>query len=148
MLVLAAGDISFELRIAGYQYPSEATADYDCNWLMIEGNVKHPRGNWQFLDPSLLTYEVAELAGWLEEIPAKANRDSTCDFTEPNLSFEVLDDFKTRILRVSFALESLPPWAKRGEDACIEFPVNELDLIAAATALREQLSQYPQRGPR
>jgi hypothetical protein len=35
----------FEMRIAGYQFPHLETADYDSNWLIIAGEVIHPKGS-------------------------------------------------------------------------------------------------------
>jgi hypothetical protein len=90
MRLTISGDISVEIRIAGYQYPAEEIAEYDSNWLIIEGVVMHPRGNWRFLDPSLLTYEVSRLADWLDAVATSANTKLTCEFIEPNLKFEVL----------------------------------------------------------
>src|SRR5262245_17587543 len=129
---LEADDVHFELRIAGYQFPDDATSDYDSNWLVVEGSVRHPRGGWLFRDPSLLTYEVARLADWLEAVAAGAESQPWCGFIEPNLSFEVAGEGATRVLRVAFAVEALPPWANFGEHVSVEFPVTGLDLISAA----------------
>jgi hypothetical protein len=145
---LAVGDMAFELRIVGYQFPDEATADYDSNWLLIEGAVQHPRGGWRFRDPSLLTYEVAKLADWLEAAAEGAEPEPWCAFIEPNLSFEIIGEGVDRALRLSFAIEALPPWAKRGEDVYIDFPLSELDLAAAVASLRRQLLEFPQRAER
>lgn len=137
-----------EVRIAGYQFPGNATADYDSNWLIVEGTVRHPRGNWTFRDPSLLTYEVARLADWLEAVATGTEPTQWCGFIEPNLSFEVTPERDGRVLRVSLALEAKPPWAERGEEVHIEFPLNRIDLRSAAASLRSQLSAFPQRAER
>jgi hypothetical protein len=145
---LAWDDMAFELRIVGYQFPDQETADYDSNWLLIEGAVQHPRGGWRFRDPSLLTYEVARLADWLEAAADGTQLQPWCAFIEPNLSFEVVGHGVGRALRVSFAIEALPPWAKRGEDVHIDFPFSEMDLVAAVASLRQQLSEFPKRAER
>jgi hypothetical protein len=137
-----------EVRIAGYQFPGNATADYDSNWLVIEGTVRHPRGAWTFRDPGLLTYEVARLADWLDAVAAGTEATPWCAFIEPNLSFDVSSESADRVLRMSFALEALPPWAETGEEIYIEFPVNRVDFRAAAASLRSQLSSFPQRAER
>ena len=144
-MFLTAPNISFELNIAGYQFPAEETADYDSNWLVMKGVVVHPRGNWQFLDPLLLTYEVSRLADWLDALDQMPNSESTLAFIEPNLEFALLTSAETSVLRIAFALESRPPWVEVGEDWHIDFPIRGLDLTAAATSLRQQLSLYPQR---
>ncbi len=145
---LATGDMALELRIAGYQFPGAATALYDSNWLVIEGAVQHPRGNWRFRDPSLLTYEVTQLADWLEAVAAGAEAKPYCGFIEPNLSFEVVGTGATRQLRVSFAIEARPPWANREEEVYVEFPLREPELKAAVASLRRQLQDFPQRAER
>ncbi len=145
---LAVGDVAIELQIGSYQFPDENTADYDSNWLLIEGAVLHPRGGWRFLDPCLLTYEVAKLAGWFEATAKGIAAEPWCAFIEPNLSFDVVGDGMDRALRLSFAIEALPPWAKRGEDVHIDFPLSQLDLAAASASLRRQLLEFPQRAER
>jgi hypothetical protein len=145
---LEAGDVWFELRVAGYQFPDNATADYDSNWLVIEGAVRHPRGEWQFRDPSLLTYEVARLADWLETVAAGTEPEPWCRFIEPNLRFELVGEGAARVLRISFAIEALPPWAKVGDDVSVEFPVGESEIASAVRSLRQQLRASPQRAER
>jgi hypothetical protein len=145
---LAGRDARFELRIAGYQFPGDATSDYDSNWLVVEGSVRHLRGKWRFRDPCLLTYEVARLAGWLEAVAAGTEPEPWCGFIEPNLSFEVAGAGLGRMLRVSFALEARPRWAGADEDVSVEFPLSTLDLGPAVASLRAQLREYPQRAER
>src|SRR5205085_2191673 len=88
--------------------------------------------------------EVAQLADWLEAIAAGTEPGPWCGFIEPNLSFEVAGGGEARVLRVSFAAESRPPWAKSGS-AQVEFPVTGLDLGSAVVSLRQQLQQWPER---
>jgi hypothetical protein len=145
---LSGRDVRFELRIAGYQFPGDATSDYDSNWLVVEGAVRHPRGDWRFRDPSLLTYEVARLADWLEAVAAGAESQAWCGFIEPNLSFEVVGGGEGRVLRVSFAIEARPRWASADEDVSVEFPLATLDLGPAVASLRAQLREFPQRAER
>jgi hypothetical protein len=145
---LTSDNLAFELRIVGYQFPDEQTADYDSNWLLVEGAVQHPRGDWRFRDPSMLTYEVAKLADWLEAAADGTEPEPWCAFIEPNLSFEVVGEGADRALRVSFAIEALPHWAKPGEEVYIDFPFSDLDLPTAVASLRQQLSAFPQRAER
>jgi hypothetical protein len=144
----AVGNVAFELRVTGYQFPNNATAEYDSNWLIITGSVQHPRGDWRFSDPSLLTYEVARLADWLEAVAVGTEPQPWCGFIEPNLSFEVAGTSAGRVLRVSFGCESRPPWSTRDQEVVVEFPVAGLDLGAAVGSLRRQLRDFPQRAQR
>ena len=48
---LSSGDVLFELRIVGYEFLDGT--DGSLNWLLIEGTVRHPHGNWVFRHPSL-----------------------------------------------------------------------------------------------
>jgi len=145
------GEIFFELRIAGYQFPSMETVEYDSNWLMIQISVSHPKGNWASTDPCLLTYEVAQLADWLQAIHDGESVEPVIRFIEPNLEFHLTKtaDGGNKALCVFFQLESRPPWAKAtavGErDLWVEFDLTEIDLAAASRQLREQLQQFPQR---
>jgi hypothetical protein len=140
--------MALELRVVGYQFPDDPTSEYDSNWLVIEGRVSHPRGDWSFRDPCLLTYEASQLADWLEAVAADREERPWAGFIEPNLSFEVVAAGDERALRVSFAIEAHPPWSPRSEAAFIEFPVEELDIAGAVKAWREQLRQFPKRAER
>jgi len=142
--------MSFGLEIVGYQFPQMETEKYDSNWLMIRINVSHPKGDWSATDPSLLTYEVARFAKWLEAIHNGESVQPVIGFIEPNLEFHlVITDGGEKALRVCFQLESRPPWAEGGAvgecDLWVEFPLAEIDLAAASRQLREQLQQFPQR---
>jgi hypothetical protein len=104
---------ALELRFVGYQFPDDSTTEYDSNWLLIEGHVSHPQGDWSFRDPCLLTYEASDLADWLEAIAAGQEGQPWAGFIERNLSFEVVAATDERVLRVSFALEAHLPWSPR-----------------------------------
>ncbi len=138
-----------------YQFPDLDNAPYDSNWLMIRVRAVHPRGEWTSIEPSLLTYEVATLADWLDCVAGKDRMGppSSLSFTEPNLRFDTTEGQDgEEMLRVSFELESRPPWMPAsvdpGDPAWLEFPTGEVDLHGAATRLREQLTRFPQRSER
>ncbi|MBI3351265.1 MAG: hypothetical protein HY036_01660 [Nitrospirae bacterium] len=139
----------FELRIVGYQYPDLETEEFDSNWLQIEGKVTHPKDSWTFTDPCLLTYEVAELAKWLESLAENRALSRTLRFIEPNLSFEFRENPFPRTLRIYLDLEARPRWARgekaNAEDIWVEFPVSDDVLRQAADSLRRQLEKYPKR---
>ena len=142
---------SLELRILGYQFPDLETEKYDSNWLVVEGNVSHPRGDWTFRDPCLLTYEASRLAGWLDSLARGAPSSRQVGFVEPNLLFRSRRQPAGASLRVYFELEARPPWApfEAVDGECwIDFPVSEFPLRRAAASLRNQLKSYPQRAAR
>lgn len=150
MDIRADNGSSFHLKVLGYQFPEKEDEEWDSNWLMIYMVVAHPQGEWSVTDPFLLTYEVKELADWFDALSAHMQTENEIWFVEPNLRFEAiyLDD-RESYLRVHFAIECLPPWARKGEngteDVFADFYLADIDLQAAAESLREQLSLYPQR---
>lgn len=138
----------FILEIAGYQFPDLEGEPYDSDWLNITIRVKHPRGSWTATDPSLMTEEVADLIGWLEDMADGKTVNPDEDFTEPNLHFQ-LSDTDANKLRVYFDLECRPSWAKstfKDEDELwVEFSVTPEILRNAAESLRLQLQKFPTR---
>lgn len=144
-MILASEDSSFRLRIEGYQFPDMSEDEHDANWLIVEGEVEIAGRNWSFRDPCLMTTEAQRLADWLDACAKGLAQVPYCDFLEPNLQFNLLDE---STVRVSFALEAAPPWAERGDDWTkhgFNLPTGP-SLTAAAAKLREQLSAFPVRG--
>jgi len=137
----------FELTIADYQFPEMATEEYDSNWLIIQIDVKHTKGEWQSSDPALLTYEAKELAQWLETIGKNEPVEEEIVFIEPNLSFRLVENKK--YIRIYFELESRPSWAAcnwaDNRDLWLDIEIENNNLLAAAEDLYEQLLKYPQR---
>jgi hypothetical protein len=151
-LTLADGT-SLTVTIIGYQYPQLSTEPYDSNWLMIHIHATNSQGTWSATDPCLLTYEVSRLADWLEGVAVGTNTKTTCRFIEPCLHFQLdKDAVGKQELRIYLELELRPPWAPSKyagqEDLWLAFPRSLIDLQAAATMLRHQLDQYPQRADR
>ena len=141
---------SFTLTIVGYEFPALATTPYDSNWLDIRVDVISDQGTWSASDPCLLTYEVQQLADWLDAIGEHRNASSVCSFTEPCLAFQLLtDDQGQPILRILFELELRPAWAASKtasrEDVWIELPLTLPSASRAAQELRTELERYPQR---
>jgi hypothetical protein len=142
----------FELELAGYQFPELATAEYDSNWLIVRVDVDHPRGRWSASNACLLTYEVAELASWLESVARGRPTHDEVSFLEPNLLLRLVETGLGTVLRIYFELELRPPWAASElageEDLYVEFSLAPHDLLEAAADLRAQLVRYPQRTER
>jgi hypothetical protein len=98
--LLSADKASIELSIARYQFPDlqgHGDRDWDANWLQISGAIVLAGGQtWSFEDPSLTTWEAAELGEWFRLVADGSVKPSTFGteeaeqllcFTEPNLAF-------------------------------------------------------------
>ncbi len=153
MQLYDANGVAFKLSIVGYEFPQLADAPYDSNWLIIHVDVTTPERSWRATDPCLLTYEVAQLADWLEQVATSAPAQRSCRFIEPCLQFELHDHEQgERTLRIRFDLEMRPDWPmeriEQRDDIWIDVRVDSRSLLASAQALREQLRRYPQRADR
>lgn len=140
--------VAFELNIDCYQF-REVTDYWDSNWLMVRGDVEHPRGGWTFRDPCLTTFELEQLATWFDEVDMGTAAADNGHFTEPNLSFDYVVASEPEI-RVTFAHESAPPWLvkqdQRANGAVITLPLRLNSPRETARSLRSLLSNYPKRG--
>jgi len=142
-------ETSLELSTSGYQFPDIADDRWDSNWLMVSGRVTHAYGSWTFTDPCLTTFEVEQLASWLENVPAGRPDPDSRYFTEPNLHFTYRQEPEPTI-EVRVAYESAPPWLvgeARLTGVALEFPVAMNDPRLAATELRSFIRRFPVRGP-
>lgn len=136
---------SFHLLIADYQFPEIKDDKWDSNWLVVEGLVSIDGKEWPFCDPCLTTFEAILLAEWLDATSKGIAQKAYCAFTEPNLEFERLS---TDAIRISFARECAPPWAKRGDGLAtywLEVSIGPA-LATAAAQLMHQLERFPVRG--
>jgi hypothetical protein len=135
----------FRLRIVGYQFPDATDLD-DANWLMISGECSLEGRQWTFTDPCLETWDMEELASWLEALAAGRNTKPFLAFTEPNLEFQVV---KGNTLRVIFSLETAPEKDFRAPESKRRFdmPITP-DLAATAKCLRDQSHLFPPKGKR
>ena len=148
---------SLDLSIIGYQFAGltgePGGFDHDANWLVVEGRANDGTRTWKFRDPCLLTVEARELVAWLEAVAERWRELEATDFLEPNLEFRrVSAPTEPPIVRVTFRLESRPPWAADAyeEDdwdrTWLEFATSAEVLRTAASELRAELERFPQRG--
>lgn len=151
---LKARDAAFHMTILGYQHPDAAGEPYDANWLSIHVEAAAPGQAWTGTDPCLLTYEAARLADWLEQVGAGKEAPRAISFLEPVLLFRLVkDDSGRRVLRVHFGNLINPSWRMlerpagkpANPDIWLDFPLDEVDLQAAAAELRQELRRYPNR---
>jgi len=137
-----------ELKITNYQYPDIVDGGWDSNWLNIYLNVVSKVGHWQTADPSLTTWEVKRLIIWFDTYSNDMQPDSNeIGFTEPNLSFELLERFdsKTKIFKIKFDLESRPKSATDDREYFVEFIADNVELKRITSELKNELDKYPER---
>ena len=148
MKLVGRDETSLELSTSGYQFPDIEDDRWDSNWLIVSGRVRHRRGSWTFSDPCLTTFEVEQLASWLDHVHTGRPDPDLCYFTEPNLCFRYTREAEPTI-EVRIAHESAPPWLVgeiRLAGVALEFPVAMNDARVAATELRRFTSSFPVRG--
>jgi hypothetical protein len=141
---------ALKLTLVGYQFPEMTHEPYDSNWLIVEVDVTTPDRSWRASEPCLLTYEVEQLAQWLEQAADDTPDNRVCRFIEPCLQLELHDRKGGDLsLRVVFDLELRPDWqterTQQSDNIWIDLQVDRQKLLQAAQALREQLARFPQR---
>ena len=70
-------------------------------------------------------------------------------FIEPNLSFELLDNFdsKPKTIRIKFDLESRPQSATDDKEYFVDFIADNQELERIKLDLEKELGNYPERKP-
>jgi hypothetical protein len=139
---------TIEFRITNYEYPDFKDGEWDGNWLNIYLNVKSSLGHWQSIGSILTTWEVQEMINWFERLSKNdCPKCSTLRFTEPNLSFELLDN-QNQILkkfRIKFDLESRPKSATDDKEYFVDCIADAEELRRIASDLKIGLEKYPER---
>jgi hypothetical protein len=135
---------SLRLGIERYEFPEIVDDEWDSNWLIVTGQVELDQKPWRFRDACLATFEIQQLAEWLDNVASNKGKQAFCAFIEPTLGFEQTSD---GIIRIGFSLEALPPWETRDSDfgeIGFDVPIDER-LKVAANSLRQLLTQFPVR---
>jgi hypothetical protein len=148
MVIKGLNNQTVELKITNYQFPESLDRDLDGNWLNIYLKVDSVQGKWQTVDPSLTTWEVQDLIDWFKDLSCDSNpKWNNTEFTEPNISFHLLNDFKlsNKKIRIKFNLESRPNSAKDDNDYYVDFVVDNMELRRIASELTTELEKYPLR---
>jgi hypothetical protein len=143
-------DQTIELKITNYQFPENKDGDWDGNWLNIYLKVDSKLGKWQTIDPSLTTWEVQEIIDWFVKLSAdKEPEFRLMTFTEPNLSFELLNEptDNTKLIRIKFDLECRPKCATDDKEYFVDVSADKDELLAIKNGLNDELSKYPERKP-
>ncbi|MEP5830428.1 MAG: hypothetical protein ABJ300_09165, partial [Maribacter dokdonensis] len=68
MIFKGINDQTVEFSITNYQFPEISDCEYDSNWLLVYLKVKSDCGNWETIDPSLLTRDLKEIIEWFEKL--------------------------------------------------------------------------------
>ncbi len=150
MIFTGVDNQTVELNILNYQFPDTNDRHWDGNWLNVYLHVNSNVGNWETVDPSMTTWELQELIDWFDTLSRNARTTyNDMSFLEPNLSFELLNDFTAdrKIIRVRFDLESRPPFALRDIEYFVDIDADNAELQRIANGLRNELNKYPVRKP-
>lgn len=137
-----------EFKIDNYEFPEEESDYYDSNWLEIKMIVKSDLGNWETIDPALLTHEFESLIDWFDKLSKNEKvENELMDFIEPNIAFELLNnDNQVKRIRISFDLESRPKNANDEIDYFIDCDLDLIDLKRIFYNLKSELNRFPTRG--
>jgi len=144
-----------ELEISGYQFPEITVTELlsDGNWLNIALNVKSNFGNWSTVYPSLTTSDVEKSINWFDTLSknAQSGRNSL-SFTEPNLSFELFNEFDSEIkmIRINFDLEFRPSHVTLldfDDEYFVDIHAGNVELKKITLELKKELEKYPDRKP-
>lgn len=139
-----------EIKITNYQYPGNNEGDWDSNWLNIYLNVISNVGNWQTVDALLTIWEVQLLINWFYTLSNDEKPEYLdLSFTEPNLSFELLDNLNKaqKKFRIKFNLESRPKSATDDKEYFVDCLADSNELKRLAIELETELIKYPERKP-
>ena len=139
-----------ELKITNYQFPDNQEGDWDGNWLNIYLKVDSKVGKWQTIDPSLTTWEVQEIIDWFDQLSTdKEPEYRLMTFTEPNLSFELLNEptDKNKLIRIKLDLECRPKTATDDKEYFVDISADKDELITIKKGLKDELNKYPERKP-
>ena len=142
----AAGD-EFQLVIVRYQFPDVHEDRWESNWLIVNGTVAAAGEKWVFTEPCVTTFELADLADWLDELVTNGTEPSAFEFTEPNLKFTYVPS--RRAVQLTLAHESAPASMselERRAGVTVEFPLSGQQTESFAAEIRQALHEYPIRG--
>ena len=74
MRITSASGDEFQLVIVRYQFPDVDEDRWESNWLIVNGTVAAAGEKWVFTEPCVTTFELADLADWLDELAANGSR--------------------------------------------------------------------------
>jgi hypothetical protein len=136
-----------EIKILGYEFQKISNDEWDDNWLVIHINVKSTEKHWTATAPAITTFELKGLIDWIKNISNnKIEKYKKVDFTEPNISFELLNNFDSDVkqIKINFFLE-FNPLSNMDTEYFVELIATNEELKKYANELEDELKKYPER---
>ena len=144
----SSGD-EFQFVILSYQHPDVHEDRWDSNWLNVSGTVATAAGlKWKFSAPFVTTFELRDLADWLDELSTDNRSPAEFEFAEPHVRFAYLP-WPRPTLQLTLSGPGAPPAAsdqERETGVMLEFPLSGPDASDLARQIRDALSEFPIRG--
>lgn len=130
----------FELALIEDRVDDPQDGFGDAGWLTLSFRVATEDEAWEETAPCMNTFEVKNLAEWMEGVLGRRPDIGSIELLEPELSFEVVDENAEEVtLRVGFHLEDRP------EEFRLDAPTDEadhLDLRLQREVLRAALNEF------
>lgn len=146
MVTITGNRNKFQFNIAGYEFPARGQSEYDDNWLLVNISVEKDSLHWEQTDPSLLTWELQELAEWFFAL--SENKDPEYKepgFVEPNLLFRYNKTDEGYEVIIRFSIEMLPPGWDKSKECSITFILHNDELKRIAREFKEEVAGFPYR---
>jgi len=137
------GSRSVELELLGYEYEFHdwrpPDDDYGQNWLQVRAKLSDGLDSREVTAGLMLTWEVARLATWLDEVASGNFNQFPYSGIEGYPGFEIEKrPSQTTFMKVSLA------WSPEYEEPLVvEFDADPLLLRAFASQLRSELQRFP-----
>jgi hypothetical protein len=146
-VVFNKGDHSIELSFMGYQYPDLTNASFDSNWLMIQLNLHTSDGDYECIEPALLTRDLESLINWFTNLQNHQSAHESVGFIEPNISFRQCGWINNELsLTITLQAEFIPPWIDKSLDEYkVDVSLSSDELDGVINSLRHQYKQFPKR---
>ena len=137
---------SIKLHIMGYEIMVIEEEPFEANWLMVRIEVHSPDARWTVTEPCLTTYEIEDLANWLEAVQFDTAAETAITFQKPLLAFRLVKEpGAPAALRVYYSLPELQIDRTGVQNGRLDFALPELNLAMAVADLRAQLKRFPPR---
>lgn len=145
MVLMARQGAALELVILNYEYPAVANDHDDSNWLLVRLSVVTPARTWNATGPGVRTFELMQLADWLDGVAANKPVERELELLEPNLRFELAAGKPdAAIINIDFDLEFHPDRpGHAGDPYRCGFELTPKSLREAARHLRAELTSFP-----
>ena len=150
MLLQGRDGSEFELGLIEDRLPEIQDGFGDAGMVTLSFRVATPDESWEETSPCLNTFEIENLAEWLESVARPVDALDTTgdaaelDLLEPELNFTIVRDLGSEVvLRVGFHLEDRPEEfqvdTQTDEAQHVDLRVSRKHLRIAAAQLREDI---------